>query len=48
MKYRHIDIFKDFINLFKTINVIDYINDDDYEKIDLKRTTQYILNGNSN
>jgi len=33
MKYRNLDIFKEFINLFKTTNVIDY---DDYEKIDLK------------
>ena len=36
MKYRHLDIFKEFINLFKTIYVIDYSGDNDYEKIDLK------------
>ena len=45
--YRHLDIFREFINLFKTMNVIDY--DDDYEKIDLKSTTtQYLINGNAN
>jgi len=33
--YRQLDMFKEFINLFKTINIINY-NDDDYEKIDLK------------